>query len=232
MYEKCFDLNDFSAQKTKRNRFFSPRFSARFLCSMKNAFMFIHFDKIFQSRTTFWMIDWLIDWLIDWFVLSFDSLGSRTLSARDYLSTPSYYSTPIRPFTGTLERRKSRTNTAASDYDDTEFDLQSEYRKIDEIYEREREKRQRSQAVEEDKRRHNYVPTLTRSPVPGDRYDSVYDDPFSCRPGRPRSVSPGVALGLGRRDRARSTSSQGEYMDSALVGPARALYNFTAQNPR
>lgn len=131
---------------------------------------------------------------------------------------------------GTLERQKSlerqRSRTAEREDD---FDLMKEYRRIDEIYERERDKRQKNQLAEEERRRHNYVPI--KSPIPSDRYDSVYEDPFKFNPGRPRSVSPG-ALASGRYDRGRSSSAHSNYAEQELKGPCRALYPFTAQNPR
>ena len=146
-----------------------------------------------------------------------------------------YYTSPVQAQTaGTLTRQKSleRQRSQRAELDEDAFDLSKEYRRIDEIYEKEREKRQRSRLQEEEKRRHNYVPTMAKSPVPGDRYDSVYEDPFNFSPGRPRSASPS-SLKFGRQTRARSTSSHGDYYEvSELKGPARALYSFKAQNPR
>ncbi|XP_055335654.1 sorbin and SH3 domain-containing protein 1-like isoform X4 [Paramacrobiotus metropolitanus] len=159
--------------------------------------------------------------------------GNRTLTTRD-INSP--YMAPSRSSGGSLERQKSlerqrsldRQRSRTSDRDD-ELDLMSEYRHIDEIYEREKERRHKVQQAEEERRRHHYVPI--KSPIPSDRYDSVYEDPFKFAPGRPRSASPG-SVAFGRHDRARSSSVHSTYPDSELIGPCRALYSFAAQNPR
>lgn len=160
---------------------------------------------------------------INW--LNFSVSSSRTLAAKDFTPT---YTSPSR--IGTLERQKSleRRRSRTIDNDD-EFDLMKEYRRIDEIYEKERDKRQKNLQMEEERRRHNYIPI--KSPIPSDRYDSVYEDPFNFSPGRPRSASPG-ALAFGQHNRTRSTSAHSNYSEHELNGPCRALYSFTAQNSR
>ena len=142
-------------------------------------------------------------------------LGANALSRNLSLTEGTQYTAPSR--SKSIDRQRS----TASDYSD-DFDLLKEYQRIDEIYEKERERRQNRKEQEEQRHKHNYFPTIAGiSPVAGDRYDSVYEDPFKLSSARPQSVSPAtIGHGTGREQPA------------ALVGSARAIYAFRAQNPR